>query len=40
VDRLERTAQQKGLSLYQAALDPAGADVSTAAARKLGEFTA
>jgi len=39
VDRLERTAQQKGLSLYQAALDPAGADVSTAAARKLGEFT-
>jgi DNA helicase-2/ATP-dependent DNA helicase PcrA len=39
VDRLERTAQQKGLSLYQAAMDPAGADVSTAAARKLGEFT-
>ena len=39
VDRLERTAQHKGLSLYQAAMDPAGADVSTAAARKLGEFT-
>jgi DNA helicase II / ATP-dependent DNA helicase PcrA len=39
VDRLERTAQQKGLSLYQAAMDPTGADVSTAAARKLGEFT-
>jgi DNA helicase II / ATP-dependent DNA helicase PcrA len=39
VDRLERTAQEKGLSLYQAAMDPAGADVSTAAARKLGEFT-
>jgi DNA helicase II / ATP-dependent DNA helicase PcrA len=39
VDRLERMAQQRGLSLYQAAMDPAGADVSTAAARKLGEFT-
>jgi DNA helicase-2/ATP-dependent DNA helicase PcrA len=39
VDRLERTAQQKGVSLYEAAMDPAGADVSTAAARKLGEFT-
>ncbi len=39
MDRLERTAQQKGMSLYQAAMDPAGADVSTAAARKLGEFT-
>ncbi len=39
VDRLERTAQQKGMSLYQAALDPAAAEIATAASRKLREFT-
>jgi len=39
IEKLERAAQQSGASLYAAALDPQAADVSTAAARKLREFT-
>ncbi len=39
IDRLERAAQQGGRSLYDAALDPAAAGASTAAAKKLREFT-
>ena len=39
IDRLERAAQRIGVSLYQAALDPSGAEVASAAVRKLGEFT-
>ena len=40
IDRLERAAQRSGVTLYQAALDPSGAEVAAAATRKLGEFTA
>ena len=40
LERLERAAQQSGATLYAAALDPAAAAVSTAAAKKLREFTA
>ena len=40
VDRLEQAAQQKGQALYQAALEPTDAGVSSAALRKLKEFTA
>ena len=38
VERLERAAQEGGITLYAAAMDPAAAGVATAAARKLGEF--
>jgi DNA helicase-2/ATP-dependent DNA helicase PcrA len=38
-EKLEKAAERKGIPLYAAALDPADADVSTAAARKLREFT-
>ncbi|HEY6011946.1 MAG TPA: 3'-5' exonuclease, partial [Nitrospirota bacterium] len=40
IERLERAAARKGITLYDAALDPADADVSTAAGKKLREFTA
>ncbi|HEY6010954.1 MAG TPA: UvrD-helicase domain-containing protein, partial [Nitrospirota bacterium] len=39
IEKLERAAERKGTSLYDAALDPADADVSTAAGKKLREFT-
>jgi DNA helicase-2/ATP-dependent DNA helicase PcrA len=40
LDRLELAAQRSGISLYQAAMDPLAAEVSTAAVRKLKDFTA
>ena len=40
LDRLEAAAQRVGISLYQAAMDPAAAEVATAAVRKLKDFTA
>jgi DNA helicase-2/ATP-dependent DNA helicase PcrA len=39
MEKLERAAQRSGTMLYTAAGDPKAADVSTAAARKLHEFT-
>jgi DNA helicase-2/ATP-dependent DNA helicase PcrA len=39
LEKLERTAQRSGTTLYAAAQDPKASDVSTAAARKLREFT-
>jgi DNA helicase-2/ATP-dependent DNA helicase PcrA len=39
IERLERAAERKGMTLYAAALDPGDAEVSTAAGKKLREFT-
>jgi DNA helicase-2/ATP-dependent DNA helicase PcrA len=40
VDKLERMAGQSGITLYQAAVDAANADITPSAKRKLKEFTA
>jgi DNA helicase II / ATP-dependent DNA helicase PcrA len=40
VDRIESAAARAGVSAYQAAADPAAAEVSTAAGKKLREFHA
>ena len=40
VDKLERMASQSGITLYQAAVDAANADITPSAKRKLKEFTA
>ncbi len=39
IEKLERSAERRGTSLYAAALDPGDADVSSAAAKKLRDFT-
>ena len=39
IDKLEKAAQQKGVPLYEAAKDPAAADIAKAASGKLREFT-
>ena len=39
VEKLEKSASGAGSSLYHAALNPDGADISPSARRKLGEFT-
>ena len=39
IEKLERAAERKGTPLYAAVLDPADADVSTAAGKKLREFS-
>jgi DNA helicase-2/ATP-dependent DNA helicase PcrA len=40
IEKLERTAVQAGLPLYQAALDPGGSDITASAKKKLRAFTA
>ena len=39
IDKLERTAVQAGLPLYQAALDPEGSNFTASAKKKLSAFT-
>lgn len=39
IDKLEKAAQQKGVPLYEAAQDPAAAEITKAASGKLREFT-
>jgi DNA helicase-2/ATP-dependent DNA helicase PcrA len=39
IDKLEKAAQQKGVPLYEAAKDPAAAEIAKAASGKLREFT-
>ncbi len=39
VEKLEKSANRAGSSLYDAVLNPDGADISPSARRKLGEFT-
>jgi DNA helicase-2/ATP-dependent DNA helicase PcrA len=39
IDKLEKAAQQKGVPLYEAARDPAAAEIAKAASGKLREFT-
>ena len=39
IDRLEKAAQQKGVSLYESAQDPAAAEIAKGASGKLREFT-
>jgi DNA helicase-2/ATP-dependent DNA helicase PcrA len=39
IEKLEKAAARAGFSLYQAALDPDGADITASAKKKLREFT-